>query len=92
MAHHNPCFNLFTLHNNSFDNQGSEINENDIFFSRFDILSFTKILSTENTLLLKILSYTKICFDMPFFIMYIYIYICLLFIYIYIYIYIYIGE
>ena len=25
-AVHNPCFNLFVLHNNSFDNQGSEIN------------------------------------------------------------------
>ena len=25
-VHHNPCFNLFMLYNNSFDNQGSEIN------------------------------------------------------------------
>ena len=41
--HHNPCFNLFIIHNNSFDNQGSEINKNDIFL-RFDILSFTKTL------------------------------------------------
>ena len=24
-VHHNPCFNLFILHNNSFDNQGSEV-------------------------------------------------------------------
>ena len=32
IVHHNPCFNLFILHNNSFDNQGNEINENDIFF------------------------------------------------------------
>ena len=31
IVHHNPCFNLFILHNNSFDNQGSEINKNDIF-------------------------------------------------------------
>ena len=38
---HNPCFNLLILHN-SFDNEGSEINKNDIFL-RFDILSFTKI-------------------------------------------------
>ena len=38
---HNPCFNLFMLHNNSFDNQGSEVNKYDIFL-RFDIL-FTKI-------------------------------------------------
>ena len=22
-VHHTPCFNLFVLHNNSFDNQGS---------------------------------------------------------------------
>ena len=29
--HHNACFNLFMHHNNSFDNQGSEINKNDIF-------------------------------------------------------------
>ena len=42
IVHHNPCFNLFILHNNPFDdNQGSEINKNDIFL-RFDILSFTK--------------------------------------------------
>ena len=31
IVHHNPCFNLFKLHNNSFDNQGSKINKNDIF-------------------------------------------------------------
>ena len=41
IVHHNPCFNLFILHNNLFDNQGSEINKNDIFL-RFDILSLTK--------------------------------------------------
>ena len=41
MVHHNHCFNLFILHNNSFDNQASEINKNDIFLS-FDILSLTK--------------------------------------------------
>ena len=29
LVHHKPCFNLFMLHNNSFDNQGSEINKND---------------------------------------------------------------
>ena len=34
--HHNPCFNLFILHNIPFDNQGSEINKNDIFLL-FDI-------------------------------------------------------
>ena len=41
IVHHDPCFILFILHNNSFDNQGSEINKNHIFL-RFDILSFTK--------------------------------------------------
>ena len=44
MVHHNPCFNLFILHNIlfiPFENQGSEINKNDIFL-RFYILSFTK--------------------------------------------------
>ena len=39
IVHHNPCFNLFILHNVSFDNQGNEINKNDIFL-RFDILTF----------------------------------------------------
>ena len=41
IVHHNPCFNLFILHNDSFESQGSEINKNDIFL-RFHILSFTK--------------------------------------------------
>ena len=32
IVHHKPSFNLFTLYcNNLFDNQGSEINKNDIF-------------------------------------------------------------
>ena len=31
MVHHNLCFNLFILHSNPCDNQGSEINKNDIF-------------------------------------------------------------
>ena len=33
IVHHNPCFNLFILYNNSFDNQGSEINKNDIIYT-----------------------------------------------------------
>ena len=33
IVHHSPCFNLFILHNNLFDNQGSEISKNDIFFT-----------------------------------------------------------
>ena len=40
IVHHNPCFIIFILHDNSFDNQGSEINKNNIFL-RFDILPFT---------------------------------------------------
>ena len=28
IVHHNPCFNLFILHNIPFDNQGNEINKN----------------------------------------------------------------
>ena len=31
--HKPPCFNLFILHSNLFNNQGSEINKNDIFCS-----------------------------------------------------------
>ena len=38
---HNPCFNLFILHDNSFDNQGREVNKNDILLP-FNILSFAK--------------------------------------------------
>ena len=44
IVHHNPCFSLFILHNIPFDNQGSEINKNDISLS-FDIISFTKTFS-----------------------------------------------
>ena len=29
--HHIPCFSLFILRNNSFDNQGSDINKNGSF-------------------------------------------------------------
>ena len=32
IVHHSPCLNLFILHNNSFDIQGSEINKNTIFY------------------------------------------------------------
>ena len=32
IVHHDPGFNLFILDNNSFDNQGSEINKSDIFY------------------------------------------------------------
>ena len=32
IEHNNSCFNLFLRHNNLLDNQGSEINKNDIFY------------------------------------------------------------
>ena len=32
-VHQNPCFNLFMPHSNPFDNQGSEINKNEIFYN-----------------------------------------------------------
>ena len=41
IVHHNPCFYLFILHNNSYNNQGSEINKKGIFL-RYDILSCMK--------------------------------------------------
>ena len=44
IVHYNPCFNLFILHNNSFDNQGSKINKNDVSRLRFNIKSFMKTL------------------------------------------------
>ena len=31
IIYHEPFFNLFILHDNLFDNQGSKINKNDIF-------------------------------------------------------------
>ena len=42
IVHHNTCFDLFILRNNSFDNQGSEMKKKNDIFLRFDILSFTK--------------------------------------------------
>ena len=42
IVHHDPCFNLFLLHNNSFDNPGSEINKNDVFFTFFGHTVFYK--------------------------------------------------
>ena len=82
IVHHNPCFNLFILHSNPFDNQGSEINKNDISL-RFDILSFTKTFSLYLYIYIYIYIYIHI------FIVYkVYIYTNI-YIYIYIFIYIY---
>ena len=41
IAHRNPSFNLLILYNNSFVNQGSEINKKNKIILNFDILSFT---------------------------------------------------
>ena len=50
IVHHNTCFNLFLLHNNSFDNQGSEINKNDIFFtSRYTVFYKNFLPTTHST-------------------------------------------
>ena len=58
IVHHIPCFNLFILLKNSFDNQESEINKNDIFL-RFDIL---QKLSTYHTFNKFTSSYHSSCF------------------------------
>ena len=53
MKIHNPCFNLFILHSNPFDNQGSEINKNDIFL-RFDIAFYKNFLPTTHSINLRL--------------------------------------
>ena len=32
IVHHNTCFDLFILRNNSFDNQGSEMKKKTLFY------------------------------------------------------------
>ena len=79
--HHKPCFNLFILHNNLFNNQGSEINKNDIF------CKFPHTVFYEN--FLPTLLYSLSLYITYIYIIYIYIlYIYNVYIYIYIYIYI----
>ena len=46
IVHHKPCFNLFILHNNLFDNQGSEVNKDDIFCSFQDTVFYENFLPT----------------------------------------------
>ena len=82
--HHNPCFNLFILHhNNSFDNEGSEINKTDMFFTFRDTVFYENFLPT-----IYIYLYIYIYVHIYVYIyMYVYIYIYLhTYIYIYIYI------
>ena len=64
IVYHNPCFNLFILHNNSFHNQGCKINKSDIFLS-FEILPVfyknflpTHILCNEHFFF----NYSTVCF------------------------------
>ena len=38
IVHHSPCFYLFIFHNNSYDNQGSEINKRHFFTLRHTLL------------------------------------------------------
>ena len=78
--HHNPCFDYFILHNNSFDNQGSEINKKKIclrFFTHFLRFVFHKIF-------LPIYIYIYIYMYVYIYINYIYIYTNYIYIYIYI--------
>ena len=49
IVHHNPCFNLFILHYNSFRGQESKINNN----LRFEILSFAKTFSMLHVIIYK---------------------------------------
>ena len=51
--HHNPCFNLFILHNIPFDNQGGEINENDIFMFRHTVF-YKNFLPTTHSMNLRL--------------------------------------
>ena len=71
---HNPCFNLFILHSNSFDNQGSEINKK-IFVLRFDRLCFTKtfllLLSSYIYIYMCVCVCVWVCINL-------YVYICLI--------------
>ena len=85
--HKPPCFNLFILHNNLSDNQGSEINKNDIFCSFPHTVFYEKFLPT-------LLYSLFICrYYLYIYIIYIYTYILYIYIYIlYIYIYIHIFK
>ena len=75
IVHHNHCFNLFILHSNPFDNEGSKINKNDIFLRTVRHTVFYKnFLPTHIYIYIYIYKYIYI---------YIYIlYIYMLFIYI----------
>ena len=82
IVHHKPpCFNLFILHNNLFDNQGSEINKNNIF------CSFPHTVFYENFLPTLLYSLSIYIIYNILYIIYIYIIYIYIFIYIYIYMY-----
>ena len=87
IVHHNlcPCFNLFVLHNNPFDNQGREINKNDIFFYASTYCLLQKYIIYIYIIYIIYIYIYKYTYDVFTYMIYIYIYI-----YRYIYIYIYI--
>ena len=62
IVHHKPCFNLFILHNNLFDNQASDINKNDMFCTLRHTFFYENFLPT---LLysLSLYTYMYICID-----------------------------
>ena len=74
IVHHNlcPCFNLFVLHNNPFDNQGREINKNDIFFYASTYCLLQKYIIYIYIIYIYIYKYT---YDVFTYMIYIYIYI-----------------
>ena len=49
IVHHNPCLNLFILHNNSFHNQGGEINKRHFFTFRH-IIFYKIVLATTHSI------------------------------------------
>ena len=73
IVHHTLCFNLFILHNNSFDNQGSETNKNDIFYVSTYIYIYICIFIYIYIFIIYIYHiyiYMYVC-------MYVYMYVCL---------------
>ena len=73
IVHHNPYLNLYILHNNSFDNQGGEMNKNDISL-RCDIYCLLHTVFIYTCMYVYVCIYLYICIYVY---IYIYIYICI---------------
>ena len=76
IVYHKPCFNLFILHNNLFDNQGSEKNKNDIFcMFRHTVFyeNFLPILLDSPSLSIYISLYIYLLYNYYIYIIYIFI-------------------